>query len=294
MKYLRIITLITVFPFLSHSEKETIILGEIKATTSVVKNNSPSLDVFLEALPTHLVHYLNQTGKYVVVDIDEIVAQSNLNLELEYSEIFEKAESKLKQIPKYLLKCDVVEFLEKETKLNNPLDNSARLNRDIYVSMNMKLSNRENPTDQKSFQVPALQVSWDEDIYGVTNVRNFKSRKNIDEFAKSAAQKMATHFEEEVEQVFYLHGKNGNECFMLAGFKNGVKVGQVYEVFISKVIYHPVTKKKMTGGAINKIGSLRVTRTQLDVSSCEILEDYGINTDVSPENLPIAKLSRKQ
>lgn len=291
MKFLFSTLSVLVFSIFCYGEKETLILGEIKATVSVVKNNSPSLQVFLEAMPTHFIHHLNTTGKYVVYDIKEIVSQSNLNLELEYSEIFIKAEQQQISNPKYLLKCDVVEFLEKVTQIKNPLDNSIRLNRDIYVSMTMRLTNRENPSDQKTFQVPPFNESWDEDLFGTTNQTNFESRKKVDEFAKASAHKMSLHFMKEIEQVVYLHGKNGNQCFILAGYENGVEVGQEYDVFISKQIIHPITKKKMSGGELTKIGSLRVTQTQSDVSTCEILEDNGINTDVSPEQLPVAKLT---
>ena len=276
------------------ASKETIILGEIKATDSVKENNSPSLQAFLQAMPTHFMHYLNNTGKYAVVNIDEIVSQSNLNLELEYSEIFEKAEQKKESIPKYLLNCNVVEFLEKVTRTTNPLDNSTRLNRDIYVSITMILIERGNASEQKTFEVPVFNASWDEDIFGSTNSENFESRKKIDQFAKDAAAEMSSHFMKEIEQVIYLHGKNGSQCFILAGYKNGVKVGQHYEVFISKPIFHPITKKKLAGGAITQIGSVKVTHTQEDVSTCEILEDNGINTEVaSPEDLPIAKLAKQ-
>ena len=73
-----------------------------------------------------------------------------------------------------------------------------------------------------------------------------------------------------------------------------MKVGQHYDVFISKPIFHPITKKKLAGGAITKIGSVKVINTQEDVSTCEILEDNGINTEVSsPEDLPIAKVATK-
>ena len=272
-------------------EKETIILGKIKATESVLKNKSPSLPAFLEAMPTHFKHYLNSTGKYAVIDIDEVVSQSNINLELEYSEIFEKAGTQKQAMPKYLLNCEVVEFMEKVTRVTNPLDNSIRLNRDIYVSMTMILIERDNQSEQKTFEVPVFNASWDEDIFGSTNSENFESRKKIDQFAKDAASKMSSHFMKEIEQVIYLHGKNGSQCFILAGYQNGVKVGQLYDVFISKPIFHPITKKKLSGGAITKIGSVKVSHVQEDVSTCEILEDNGINTEVSsPDDLPVAKL----
>ena len=46
-------------------------------------------------------------------------------------------------------------FVEKQTKMTNPLDDSTRLNRDIYVSASMQLINRDRPEDQKTFEVPS-------------------------------------------------------------------------------------------------------------------------------------------
>nr|ADD96284.1 hypothetical protein [uncultured organism MedDCM-OCT-S08-C1656] len=49
---------------------------------------------YLEAMPTHFIHTLNSTGKYAVVNIEDIVDESNLNLELEASDIFKATEKK--------------------------------------------------------------------------------------------------------------------------------------------------------------------------------------------------------
>jgi len=275
------------------AQKDTIILGEINAAPNIIRQNPPSLDAFLEAIPVHFKHYLNQTGKYAVIDIDEVVNQSNLDLELENSEIFKTTDKELIDKPKYTLNCTVVEFSENENSINNPLDGSTRLNRDIFVSVTMQLTNRVNPSDQKTFEVPPLNSSWDEDLYGSATQRDFQSRKKVDQFAKSAALNMSRKFVEGFEQKIYLYGKNGDQCSMLAGYQNGVQVGQRYDVFISKPIIHPITKKPLAGSQITQIGLIEIIDTQSDVSTCRIVEDFGINTDVAPENLPIARKSNR-
>jgi len=104
---------------------------------------------------------------------------------------------------------------------------------------------------------------------------------------------MSRKFVEGFEQKIYLYGKNGDQCSMLAGYQNGVQVGQRYDVFISKPIIHPITKKTLTGTQITQIGLIEIIDTQSDVSTCRIVEDFGINTDVAPENLPIARKSNR-
>ena len=275
-------------------QKETIILGKINATSNILTQNPPSLNAYLEAMPVHFKHYLNQTGKFAVVEIDEVVSQSNLDLELEASEIFKSTQKQQIDKPKYLLNCTVVEFSEKETSLKNPLDGSTRLNRDIFVSVTMQLINRENPSDQKSFEVPTLNDSWDEDLFGTSTHRDFESRKKIDKFAKSSALEMSKEFTKGFEQKLYLYGKTGNQCTLLAGYKDGVQVGEIYDVFISRPIIHPITKKPLSGSQVTKIGLIEVTDTQVDVATCKIIEDFGINTDVAPDDLPIAVKSLNQ
>lgn len=279
---------------LSFGQKETIILGKIKATSNVLSQNPSSLNAYLEAIPVHFKHYLNQTGKFAVIEIDEVVSQSNLDLELEASEIFKTTQKQQINKPKYLLNCTVVEFSEKETSIENPLDGSTRLNRDLFVSVTMQLINREVPSDQKSFEVPTLNDSWDEDLFGTSTQRDFESRKKVDQFAKSSALAMSNKFVEGFEQKLLLYGKNGNQCTLLGGYKNGVEVGQLYDVYISKPIIHPITKKPLSGSQITKIGLIEVVDTQIDVSTCRIIEDFGINTDVDAENLPIARISSKR
>ena len=276
---------------LSLGQKETIILGKIKATSNVLSQNPSSLNAYLEAIPVHFKHYLNQTGKFAVIEIDEVVSQSNLDLELEASEIFKTTQKQQINKPKYLLNCTVVEFSEKETSIENPLDGSTRLNRDLFVSVTMQLINREVPSDQKSFEVPTLNDSWDEDLFGTSTQRDFESRKKVDQFAKSSALEMSNKFVEGFEQKLLLYGKNGNQCTLLAGYKNGIELGQLYDVYISKPIIHPITKKPLSGSQITKIGLIEVVDTQIDVSTCRIIEDFGINTDVDAEDLPIARIS---
>ena len=154
-------------------------MGKIKATSNVLSQNPSSLNAYLEAIPVHFKHYLNQTGKFAVIEIDEVVSQSNLDLELEASEIFKTTQKQQINKPKYLLNCTVVEFSEKETSIENPLDGSTRLNRDLFVSVTMQLINREVPSDQKSFEVPTLNDSWDEDLFGTSTQRDFESRKKL-------------------------------------------------------------------------------------------------------------------
>ncbi len=288
--FLRILAL-TLPCIFSFGQKETIILGKISATSSVLSQSPTSLNAYLEAMPVHFKHYLNQTGKFSVIEIDQVVSQSNLDLELETSDIFKTTQKQQIDKPKYMLDCTVVEFSEKETSLKNPLDGSTRLNRDIFVSVTMQLINRENPSDQKSFEVPTLNESWDEDLFGPSTQRDFQSRKMIDAFAKSSARTMSESFVEGFQQKLYLYGKTGNECTLLAGYQNGVERGQFYDVYVSKPIIHPVTQKPLSGTQVTKIGLIEVIDTQVDVATCRIVEDFGINTDVSPENLPVARIS---
>ena len=74
-------------------------------------------------------------------------------------------------------------------------------------------------------------------------------------------------------------------------YKNGVEVGQIYNVGIAKQIIHPITKKVMSGTTFTKIGEIKVISTQADVATCEIIEDLGINTYVEGEKLPLARLA---
>jgi hypothetical protein len=251
------------------------------------------LNAFLEAIPIHFKHYLNQTGKFAVIDIDEVVSQSNLDLELENSEIFKTTDKELINKPKFILNCTVVEYSENESRVKNPLDGSTRVNRDIFVSVTMQLINRANPSDQKTFEVPPLNDSWDEDMFGSVSQRDFESRKKVDQFAKSAAFKMSKEFVAGYEQKIYLYGKNGDQCTLLAGYQNGVQVGQRFDIFISKPIIHPITKKPLAGTQVTQIGLVEIIDTQSDVSTCKIIEDFGINTDVAPESLPIARRSNR-
>jgi len=293
MKLFIFTILISLSANICFAQKDTIILGKIKATANVVKENPPSLNAFLEAIPIHFKHYLNQTGKFAVIDIDEVVSQSNLDLELENSEIFKTTDKELINKPKFILNCTVVEYSENESRVKNPLDGSTRVNRDIFVSVTMQLINRANPSDQKTFEVPPLNDSWDEDMFGPTSKREFESRKKVDQFAKGAALKMSDKFVAGYEQKIFLYAKNGDQCTLLAGYQNGVQVGQRYDVFISKSIIHPVTNKPLAGSQITQIGLIEIIDTQSDVSTCKIIEDFGINTDVAPENLPIARPSNR-
>ena len=47
----------------------------------------------------------------------------------------------------------------------------------------------------------------------------------------------------------------------------------------------------MSGTTFTKIGVIKVISTQADVATCEIIEDFGINTDVEGEKLPLARLA---
>ena len=101
---------------------------------------------------------------------------------------------------------------------------------------------------------------------------------------------MAANFVSSFEEKIYVYEKTGNQCTILAGHKNGVKVDQVYQVGIAKKIVHPITKKVMSGTTFSKIGTIKVISTQADVATCEILEDLGINTNVEADKLPLARL----
>ncbi len=277
----------------SLSAKETIVLREIDAVANVKQQSPPSLAAYLQAMPTHFITSLNSTGKYSVVNVKDIVDESNLNLELEASDIFKASERKQIELPKYTLTCSVVEFVEKQATVKNPLDGSTRLNRDIYVSVSMQMVNREDPSDQKTFQVPAFKSSWDEDVFGAQTGGDLERRTRIDDFAKSSAKQMAQEFVKEFEQVIFVYGKIGSECTILAGYENGIKIGQSFDVFISKQIINPLTKKPMKGTQLTKIGKLEVKNVQADVATCKIIEDLGINTEVvDPKDLPIARLAQ--
>lgn len=275
------------------AQKETILLRKIEATNAVESARPQSLNAYLESLPTHFINYLNQTGKYAVVDLSSVFSESNLDLELENSAVFEAADKKLLKKPKYILNCSVTAFVEKQIKIKNPLDDSTRINRDIFVSVSIQLVNRENPADQKTFQVPDFSDAWDEDQFGLESGGDLIRIQKIEAFAKASAKQMATSFAASFEQKIYVYQKTGTQCTILAGYKNGVKVNQVYNVGIAKQIVHPITKKVMTGTTFTKIGVIKVISTQADVATCEIIEDLGINTEVEPDKLPLARLATR-
>jgi hypothetical protein len=273
------------------AQKETILLREIDATNTVKSTRPQSLSSYLESLPTHFINYLNQTGKYAVIDLSSVFSESNLDLELENSAVFEAADKKLLKKPKYILNCSVTAFVEKQVNVKNPLDDSTRINRDIFVSVTMQLINRENPADQKTFQVPDFSDAWDEDQFGSGSGGDLVRIQKVENFAKASAEQMASSFVSSFEQKIYVYQKTGTQCTILAGYKNGVEVNQVYNVGIAKPIIHPITKKVMAGTTFTKIGVIKVVSTQADVATCEIIEDLGINTDVEPDKLPRARLA---
>ena len=273
------------------AQKETILLRKIDATNTVKSTRPESLNSYLESLPTHFINYLNQTGKYAVIDLSSVFSESNLDLELENSAVFEAADKKLLKKPKYILNCSVTAFVEKQVNIKNPLDDSTRINRDIFVSVTMQLINRENPADQKTFQVPDFSDAWDEDQFGSGSGGDLVRIQKVENFAKSSAEQMASSFVSSFEQKIYVYQKTGTQCTILAGYKNGVEVNQVYNVGIAKPIIHPITKQVMTGTTFTKIGVIKVVSTQADVATCEIIEDLGINTDVEPDKLPLARLA---
>jgi hypothetical protein len=220
-----------------------------------------------------------------------VFSESNLDLELENSAVFEAADKKLLKKPKYILNCSVTAFVEKQVNIKNPLDDSTRINRDIFVSVTMQLINRENPADQKTFQVPDFSDAWDEDQFGSGSGGDLVRIQKVENFAKASAEQMASSFVSSFEQKIYVYQKTGTQCTILAGYKNGVEVNQVYNVGIAKPIIHPITKQVMTGTTFTKIGVIKVVSTQADVATCEIIEDLGINTDVEPDKLPLARLA---
>ena len=273
------------------AQKETILLRKIDATNTVKSTRPQSLSSYLESLPTHFINYLNQTGKYAVIDLSSVFSESNLDLELENSAVFEAADKKLLKKPKYILNCSVTAFVEKQVNIKNPLDDSTRINRDIFVSVTMQLINRENPADQKTFQVPDFSDAWDEDQFGSGTGGDLVRIQKVENFAKASAEQMASSFVSSFEQKIYVYQKTGTQCTILAGYKNGIEVNQVYNVGIAKPIIHPITKQVMTGTTFTKIGVIKVVSTQADVATCEIIEDLGINTDVEPDKLPLARLA---
>jgi len=285
--------LVTLVTLSVSAQKETILLRKIDAINTVKSTRPQSLSSYLESLPTHFVNYLNKTGKYAVIDLSSVFSESNLDLELENSAVFEAADKKLLKKPKYILNCSVTAFVEKQVNIKNPLDDSTRINRDIFVSVTMQLINRENPADQKTFQVPDFSDAWDEDQFGSGNTGDLVRVQKVENFAKASAEQMASSFVSSFEQKIYVYQKTGTQCTILAGYKNGVEVNQVYNVGIAKPIIHPITKQVMTGTTFTKIGLIKVVSTQADVATCEIIEDLGINTDVEPDKLPLARLATK-
>jgi hypothetical protein len=281
----------TILTLSASAQKETILLRKIDATNTVKSARPQSLSSYLESLPTHFINYLNQTGKYAVIDLSSVFSESNLDLELENSAVFEAADKKLLKKPKYILNCSVTAFVEKQVNIKNPLDDSTRINRDIFVSVTMQLINRENPADQKTFQVPDFSDAWDEDQFGSGSGGDLVRIQKVENFAKASAEQMASSFVSSFEQKIYVYQKTGTQCTILAGYKNGVEVNQVYNVGIAKPIIHPITKQVMTGTTFTKIGVIKVVSTQADVATCEIIEDLGINTDVEPDKLPLARLA---
>jgi hypothetical protein len=281
----------TILTLSASAQKETILLRKIDATNTVKSARPQSLSSYLESLPTHFINYLNQTGKYAVIDLSSVFSESNLDLELENSAVFEAADKKLLKKPKYILNCSVTAFVEKQVNIKNPLDDSTRINRDIFVSVTMQLINRENPADQKTFQVPDFSDAWDEDQFGSGSGGDLVRIQKVENFAKASAEQMASSFVSSFEQKIYVYQKTGTQCTILAGYKNGVEVNQVYNVGIAKPNIHPITKQVMTGTTFTKIGVIKVVSTQADVATCEIIEDLGINTDVEPDKLPLARLA---
>ena len=92
--------------------ERTVLLRKINATNAVQSTHPVSLNAYLESLPTHFISYLNQTGKYAVIDLNSVFSESNLDLELENSAVFEVAEKKLLKKPKYILNCSVTALLK--------------------------------------------------------------------------------------------------------------------------------------------------------------------------------------
>ena len=69
------------------AQKDTVLLRQINATSAVQATRPTSLNAYLESLPTHFISYLNQTGKYAVIDLKSVFSESNLDLELENSAV---------------------------------------------------------------------------------------------------------------------------------------------------------------------------------------------------------------
>lgn len=139
--------------------------------------------------------------------------------------------------------------------------------------------------------MPEYNGQWDEDLFGEQSGGDLNRLKKIEQFAKESARLMAENFAAGFEQKIYVYQKTGNQCTILSGYKNGVEQGQVYNVGIAKKIIHPITKKVMSGTTFTKIGQIEVIDVQADVATCKIIEDLGIDTNVEPENLPLARLA---
>ena len=151
----------------------------------------------------------------------------------------------------------------------------------------MQLINRENPADQKHSKflislMHGMKINLDQKSGNLVRIQK------VENFAKLPPNKWHSVLYLVLNKNLCLP-KTGTQCTILAGYKNGVEVNQVYNVGIAKPIIHPLPNKQ-TGTTFTKIGLIKVVSTQADVATCEIIEDLGINTDVEPDKL-LARLA---
>ena len=276
-----------VAPFLAHGQKETILLRNINAIPAIHAQKSPSLPAFLQQLGPQFTHHLNETGRYAVVNIDDDMSVDNLFLELDATGAYKVGNTVFRDKPTHKLECTVTTFAERNQVIRDPSSQALVINRDLDVTITMKLSSIKDSSDQRTF-LSSYKERWDEHSFpGANKTGPSLNIVKIGEFARKAAAEMSKKFLAEREELFYVFMRNGNECSLTAGTKHGVKLGQQFKVGTQQQALHPVTGK-VIGVTFSQVGVIQVTDVRLEISTCSIIQEAG-NGIVTQEPYPIAK-----
>jgi len=282
-----ILLICLVAPFLAHGQKETILLRNINAIPAILAQKSPSLPAFLQQLGPQFTHHLNETGRYAVVNIDDDMSVDNLFLELDATGAYKVGNTIFRDKPTHKLECTVTTFAERNQFIRDPSSQALVINRDLDVTITMKLSSIKDSSDQRTF-LSSYQERWDEHILpGASQTGPTLSIVKIGEFAQKAGSQMSKKFLAEREELFYVFMRNGVECSMTAGTKHGVKLGQQFKVGTQQEARHPVTGK-VIGVTFTQVGVIQVTDVRLEVSTCSIIQETG-NGIITQQPYPIAK-----
>jgi hypothetical protein len=287
-KIMQVLLCAGVLPLCSvHGQKETILMRSVDAIPAIRAQNSPSLPHFLQQLGPNFTHYLNETGRFAIVSIDDDVDVDNLFLELDSLGSYKVGNMVLRDKPTHKLQCTVTTFVERNQTIREPFSQAIVINRDLDVTVTMKLSSIKDSSDQRTF-LASYQAKWDERFFpGATNAGPSLDIVKIGEFAKSAASQMSQKFLKEREELFYVILRDGAECSLAAGTKHGVKLGQQFKVGAQKKVIHPVTGKEI-GVSFSEVGVIQVTDVRLEISTCSILQEFGAGI-VTQEPYPVAK-----